>query len=37
MAAWGKWMADHAADIVESGGPLGTTKKVSAKGVDEHP
>lgn len=33
MAAWGKWMADHGASIVETGGPLGRTKKVSKGGV----
>ena len=37
MAAWGQWMADHAAVIVEAGGPLGVTKKVSEAGVaDTH-
>jgi hypothetical protein len=37
MAAWGKWMADHASAIVDAGGPLGTTKKVTAQGVaDTH-
>ncbi|HEY2248032.1 MAG TPA: hypothetical protein VGH70_11350, partial [Bradyrhizobium sp.] len=37
MAAWGQWMADHAADTVEVGGPLGVTKKVSNAGVaDTH-
>lgn len=33
MAAWTQWMADHAAQIVEHGGPLGKTKKVSKTGV----
>ncbi len=33
MVAWGQWMADHAAAIVEHGGPLGKTKKVSKTGV----
>src|SRR3569623_1783729 len=37
MAAWGKWMPDHAADTVEMGGPLGVTKKVSKAGIaDTH-
>ena len=35
MAAWGQWMADHADAIVEHGGPLGKTKKVSKSGVDD--
>jgi hypothetical protein len=33
--AWGEWMARHAAQIVESGGPLGKTKKVSAAGIED--
>jgi hypothetical protein len=33
MQAWGDWMARHADRIVETGGPLGKTKKVSASGV----
>jgi hypothetical protein len=33
MAAWGAWMGQHASAIVDSGGPLGKTKKVSAQGV----
>ena len=35
MAAWGKWMADHADAVVEHGGPLGKTKKVSKAGVTD--
>ena len=35
MAAWGKWMHDHASIIVDGGGPLGTTLKTSKSGV--HP
>ncbi|MDB5474825.1 MAG: hypothetical protein JWP49_336 [Phenylobacterium sp.] len=35
MAAWGKWMETHAASIVDTGGPLGKTKKVSAAGVSD--
>jgi hypothetical protein len=35
IAAWGEWMERHAADIVEAGGPLGKTKKVSAGGVSD--
>ena len=33
MAAWGQWMAEHAADIVVTGGPVGATKQVSRSGV----
>lgn len=35
MAAWGQWMSDHAEHIVDAGGPLGSTKRVSAEGVTE--
>lgn len=33
MAAWGDWMARHATDTVDGGGPLGRTKSVSTDGV----
>ena len=33
MAAWGAWMAQHAASIVDTGGPLGKTLKASKAGV----
>jgi hypothetical protein len=33
MAAWGKWMTDHAEIVVDAGGPLGKTKRVSPQGV----
>ncbi len=33
MQAWQAWMAQHADRIVDSGGPLGKTKRVSASGV----
>jgi hypothetical protein len=33
MQAWSEWMARHADQIVETGGPLGKTKKVSAAGI----
>jgi hypothetical protein len=33
MQAWRAWMERHAGQIVESGGPLGKTKKVSAAGI----
>jgi hypothetical protein len=35
MAAWTKWMSDHAGAVVESGGPLGKTKKASKAGITE--
>ncbi|SFJ98879.1 hypothetical protein [Caulobacter sp. UNC279MFTsu5.1] len=35
MAAWGQWMADHAAAVVDHGGPLGKTKKTAADGVTD--
>jgi hypothetical protein len=33
IKAWGDWMTRHAASIVEQGGPLGKTKRVSADGI----
>ena len=33
MAAWGNWMARHAAAIVDAGSPLGKTMKASPEGV----
>ena len=35
MAAWHKWMADHADAVVTAGGPLGKTKKVGKDGVSD--
>jgi YCII-related domain len=35
MAAWGNWMAQHASQVVDSGGPLGKTKKASKAGVSD--
>lgn len=35
MVAWGKWVEDHKAAIVNGGSPLGKTKKVSAEGVTD--
>jgi hypothetical protein len=35
IKAWGDWMATHAANIVEQGGPLGKTKRTSAEGVSD--
>ena len=33
MQAWKKWGEDHAKSIVEDGGPLGRTKRVTKDGV----
>jgi hypothetical protein len=33
MKAWGDWMTKHQAVIVTNGGPLGKTKRASAKGI----
>jgi hypothetical protein len=35
MAAWGKWMGDHASIIVDAGGPLGKTKRTGKDGVTD--
>ena len=35
MAAWHKWMADHAASVVTAGGPLGKTKKIGKDGITD--
>lgn len=35
MAAWQKWMTDHAKEVIDSGGPLGKTKKTSKAGVSD--
>jgi hypothetical protein len=35
MAAWQGWMQQHAAQVVETGGPLGTTKKASKAGISD--
>lgn len=35
MAAWGQWMADHAAILVDAGGPLGKTKRTGPDGVSD--
>ena len=33
MKAWGDWMTKHKAAVLETGGPLGKTKRVSVKGI----
>jgi len=35
VAAWKAWAEKHQADLVEIGGPLGKTKRVSARGVED--
>jgi len=35
MAAWGAWMGKHQASIVGTGGPLGKTKRVSQRGIED--
>ena len=35
MAAWKAWVDKHHAAIVTMGGPLGKTKKVSQRGIDD--
>lgn len=35
MQAWGKWMQDHAGDIVDTGGPLGKTKRAGPDGISD--
>ena len=35
MEAWMKWGERHGANIVDEGGPLGPTKRVSAHGISD--
>src|SRR6476646_7051840 len=35
MAAWKSWMEKHHDAIVGMGGPLGKTKKITERGVDD--
>ena len=35
MQEWGAWMERHAAIVLDPGGPLGRTKKVSKAGVED--
>jgi hypothetical protein len=35
MQAWSDWMAKHAPDVLDTGGPLGRTKRVSRSGVED--
>jgi hypothetical protein len=35
MAAWGEWVTRNSGAIVEMGGPLGKTKRVSPRGIED--
>ncbi len=35
VAAWKAWMENHRADVVGLGGPLGKTKRISSRGVED--
>ena len=35
MKAWGDWMAKYKSAVVENGGPLGKTTRVSPQGIAE--
>lgn len=35
MMAWGKWVEQHKDSIVEDGGPLGFTKRVTESGITD--
>ena len=35
IAAWKAWVEKHQATIVSMGGPLGKTKKVTQRGIDD--
>ena len=35
MAAWQGWMVKNQASVIEGGGPLGKTKRVSKKGIED--
>jgi hypothetical protein len=35
MAAWKAWIEIHQAAIVETGGPLGKTKRITLEGIDD--
>jgi len=35
MAAWKSWMDKHHAAVVGAGGPLGKTKKITERGIDD--
>jgi hypothetical protein len=35
LAAWRKWMADHASAVIDNGGPLGKTKRIGRDGISD--
>jgi hypothetical protein len=35
MKAWGDWMTAHQSALVETGGPLGKTKRIAAQGISD--
>ena len=35
MAAWGAWLEKHRAAILTMGGPLGKTKQITQRGIDD--
>ena len=35
MAAWQSWMQTHHAAVVGTGGPLGKTKQITGRGIDD--
>ena len=35
MKAWQDWMTKHAAAVIDTGGPLGKTKKASKAGISD--
>ncbi|HKE96391.1 MAG TPA: hypothetical protein VKB34_18935 [Povalibacter sp.] len=35
MKAWGDWMTKHQSVVVDTGGPLGKTRRTSAQGVQD--
>ena len=35
ISAWKKWTEDHASSIVEMGGPLSRTKRISKAGISD--
>lgn len=35
MKAWGDWMTTHAKSVIETGGPLGKTKRINSQGISD--
>ena len=35
IAAWHQWMEDNGAAVVDTGGPLGKTKRISKRGIED--